>query len=253
MCFNIAIAKTAQQIASFYGINQAQIPPLPEYYAVSGFSSPEIPILYRSQSFLPDASPEKRVDLMRWGLIPSWIKTSRDADGIIKKTLNARSETLSRLPSFRGSYRTKRCVVITDGFYEPHHIEKQSFPFFIRKKDRGILSLAGLYALWSEPENPQHIYTFTIITTEANELLSKIHNQKKRMPVILPDDTGSIERWLDPGLPPDAIDEFLKKPGELEQLEAFPVSKVIYKREGSNTLLSQHPMRYPGFEEELDF
>jgi len=251
MCFNIAIAKTAEQIASFYGINQTEIPPLPEYYSVSGFSFPDIPVLYRSQSS-PNSS-DMRIDLMKWGLIPSWIKTERDADGIINKTLNARAETISRLPSFRGSWKTRRCVVITDGFFEPHHIGKQSYPFFIRKKDRGIISLAGLYSLWRGPEKSREISTFTIITTEANELMAKIHNRKKRMPVILPDDISSIERWLDPGLPAGEIDGFLKKPDELEQLEAFPVSKVIYKREGSNTLLSQHPAHYPELDEGFDF
>ncbi len=257
MCFNISIAKTASQIASFYGINPEGIPPLPEYYHVSGFSYPDIPVLCNHETqqtyFRPvndsaEAVSGCRVELMRWGLIPSWIKSEKDAHKITGKTLNARSETLSRLPSFRDSYKTKRCVVICDGFFEPHHRNGDVYPFFIRKKDRGIISLAALYAVWKNPESMQDIRTFTIITAEANKLLSGINNTKKRMPVILPDGKEGISGWLDPGLAADDIEKYFR-PRDIDELEAFPVSKIIYKKEGNNTLLSQHPARYSDLEE----
>jgi len=94
MCFNIAIAKTAEQIASFYGISIPDIPPLPEYYHVSGFANPPVPVLYKSGNI----HPGKTMELMNWGLVPSWIKTVKDAGEIRQKTLNARCET--KFPAF---------------------------------------------------------------------------------------------------------------------------------------------------------
>jgi putative SOS response-associated peptidase YedK len=241
MCFNIAMAKTEQQIASFYGINISDIPPLPEYYHVSGFSNPPVPVLYNSSSDL--SAVQKKVEIMNWGLIPAWIKTAREAEDIRQKTLNARCETISRLPSFRGSYKTMRCIAVTDGFFEPHYCEDLTYPFFIRRKDCGILSLAGLYAVWTNPETQQQISTFTIITTEANKMLAQVHNLKKRMPVILPDDSASIDKWLDPELPYTRLEKYFI-PEDLDILESFPVSKVIYKKGGSNTVQAQQPEKY---------
>jgi putative SOS response-associated peptidase YedK len=244
MCFNIAMTKTAEQIASFYGINISDIPPLPEYYHVSGFANPAVPVLCSCRK---DKSVSKKVELMKWGLIPSWIKTVKDAEEIRQKTLNARCETISRLPSFRGSYKTMRCIAVTDGFYEPHHGADQTWPFFIRRKDRGILSLAGLYAVWTDPETHQQISTFTIITTEANRMLSQVHNLKKRMPVILPDDNALLEKWFDPELPYSSLEKYFI-PADFEFLESFPVSNVIYRKGGSNTEQAQQPVKYSGLE-----
>ena len=241
MCFNISITKTVEEIGDFYGMAPAEIPPLPEYYNVSGFSHPEIPVLFTNSSGI------KVIELMKWGLVPQWVKTVRDAKRITGKTLNARSETLHLLTSFRDSIRKKRCVVVVDGFFEPHHSGSNRYPFYIRRKERKIISIAGLYSEWRDPDSMQEQRTFAIITAEASGLLAEIHNSKKRMPVILPGDNDLIARWLDPELPQKELSPFFG-PYMADDLEAFPVSKIVYKREGSNTPLSQHPARYSELE-----
>ncbi len=135
MCFSISMAKTAEEIAAAFGVFTGDIPPLPEYFYVSGFTYPDIPVLYNSEG-------KDKIQLMKWGLVPSWIKTEKDREGIRSKTLNARSETAHSLPSFRGSFHKGRCIVIADGFYEPHHKDGKSYPYYIKGKTQ-VLSVSA--------------------------------------------------------------------------------------------------------------
>ena len=113
-------------------------------------------------------------------------------------TLNARGETIFKLNSFRKAANESRCLIYIDGFYEHHHFGKQTYPFYIFKKDLSPLPLAGLYTEWTNPETHGRLLTFSIVTTTGNELLSKIHNNPKlkeaRMPVILHEELA--DQWL---------------------------------------------------------
>ena len=243
MCFSISMAKSAEEIVKVFGIYAAGIPEIPAYYHVSGFSYPEVPVLYSRDG-------EKVLDLMIWGLIPEWVRSSDEADRIRSKTLNARGETADTLPSFRSSFRSKRCVVIADGFYEPHYENGNSFPWYIRRKDRGILPLGGLYT--EADYSGRRIMTFSIITIPASPMIAEIHNRKKRMPLILPDGNDSVGKWIDPEFPEELIKSLFIPPGD-EILEGYQVSGDIYRKEINDSPELQIPLRHYNKGEEGDF
>ncbi len=249
MCFSISAARTAEEIAEAFGVFSGDIPPLPEYYHVSGFTHPDIPVLYNSDG-------KRKISLMKWGLVPSWVKTEEDAEKIRSKTLNVRSETADRLPSFRGSFRTGRCIVVTDGFYEPHHREGKSYPYFIKRKDSGIILLGGLYALSSV--NGNDLVSFSILTVPASPSMAEIHNKKKRMPLVIPFENEFIERWLDSDLPQDNIrnmfeDSSIKNflSSQESSFEAYTVTKDIYKSGCEDSRTVHERVVYPELTEGL--
>lgn len=128
---------------------------------------------------------------LRWGLLPPWERDPRSA----AKRINARAESLATTPSFRNAFRQRRCLVITDGFYEWQPAARtgaRKIPHWITLADETPFAFAGLWESWSG-EAQETIETCTIITTAANDLLRSLH---ERMPVILPPD--DFEEWLDP-------------------------------------------------------
>jgi putative SOS response-associated peptidase YedK len=123
------------------------------------------------------------IQAAEWGLIPNWAKDKT----IQNSTLNARIETLSEKPSFKNSLHN-RCLILADGFFEWQWLDekgKQKQKYLLTLPDNELFTFAGLYNDWLNPATQQPIRTYTLITTEANELMSKIHNSKKRMPVIV--------------------------------------------------------------------
>ena len=125
---------------------------------------------------ISNAEPHK-LQLAKWGLIPSWAKDSKTA------FINARAESLDEKPAFKDAFKTKACLIPADGFYEWKPGDKNKIPYHICLKSREIFSFAGLWSEWENPENGKLIRSFTIITTQANKLIQSIH---QRMPVILP-------------------------------------------------------------------
>lgn len=125
--------------------------------------------------------------LMRWGLIPSWAKDPK----IGYKMINARSESILEKPSFKKPFLSQRCLIPASGFYEWQHLDNKKIPYYFKLKDQDLFAFAGLYDEWKDPEG-YPLKTFTIITTEPNEVVAPIHN---RMPVILPEKSEDI--WLD--------------------------------------------------------
>ncbi|WP_339646945.1 SOS response-associated peptidase [uncultured Salegentibacter sp.] len=123
------------------------------------------------------------IQMFNWGLIPFWAKD----DKIKKMTLNAKIETISEKPSFRNSVK-KRCLIIADGYYEWQWKDskgKDKQKYLITPTDQEIFAFAGIYSNWINPQTNEALNTYSIVTTEANELMSEIHNNKKRMPVVL--------------------------------------------------------------------
>ena len=132
------------------------------------------------------------IQFFHWGLIPKWARNS----AIRSKTLNAKIETVTEKPSFQHSVG-KRCLIIANGYYEwqwqdPRGRKKQKF--LITPKEQEIFAFAGLYATWLNPENGILVSSYTITTTVANDLMSEIHNNKKRMPVVLRKEDQ--KKWL---------------------------------------------------------
>lgn len=156
---------------------------------------------------------------MKWGLIPRWAKNSSMAS----KLINARAETLSEKPSFRDSFKLRRCLVVADGFYEWRKNDDGSkTPMYVRLADGGLFGLAGLWDRWMDPTSKESVLTCTIITTTPNDLLKTMHH---RMAVILPPEHFDI--WLDRDVQnTDELSELLQ-PFPAEQMVAFPVSKKV--------------------------
>lgn len=158
-------------------------------------------------------------DYFLWGLIPTWAKDP----SIGSKLINARAETLGEKPSFRGSYKYKRCLVFADGFYEwkTEAGSKTKTPHFIHLESGLPFAFAGLWDEWHAPDGSQ-IKTCTIITTEPNELMSKLHN---RMPVILP--PSAYAQWLDPTPQKPETLQNLLVPYPTHLMTAYPVSTLV--------------------------
>lgn len=159
----------------------------------------------------------RRCDAMRWGLIPSW---ARDAS-IGARLINARSETAAEKPAFRAALRRRRCLVPADGFYEWRREGRSRRPYFIHRRDDRPFALAGLWESWEGPDHAP-LESFTILTTEPNELIAPLHD---RMPVILA--AEAYDTWLDPTIQqPDALESLLVS-AENEPLEAVAVGLYV--------------------------
>ena len=164
------------------------------------------------------------LDQVRWGLVPSWAKDL----SIGSKQINARAESVTTKPAYKRAFVKRRAIVPADGFYEwEKRNEKQKQPWFIRRRDGEPLAFAGLWEIWHDPkigDDAPRIRTFTIITTEANDLLEPIH---ERMPVVLPE--SEWDRWLDPEFQDvDALRQLLI-PAPADQFEMWPVSTLVNK------------------------
>jgi putative SOS response-associated peptidase YedK len=163
----------------------------PKYHA-SGFAHPELLVFTNDKPFEPQG--------FRWGLIPGWVKDWNSAKKLSIQTLNARGETIFEKPSFRNAAKNKRCLIYVDGFFEHHHYKGKTYPFRVAMKDDSPIALAGLWEEWVNQDTGEVIRTACIVTTDANEMMAKIHNNPKaegpRMPVILPKEMQ--EAWLSP-------------------------------------------------------
>ena len=165
--------------------------------------------------------------LLRWGLIPSWAKDP----AIAHQLINARSETAREKPSFRDSFKKRRCLVPADGYYEWRRAGKERKPLRIVRPDRAPLSMAGLWDTWKAPDG-KNVRTFTILTTGANEATRALHD---RMPALLEPDAE--RRWLDPAAPAEELEALLKPyPGPLT---LYPVSPAMNspKHEGPDCVV----------------
>jgi putative SOS response-associated peptidase YedK len=154
---------------------------------------------------------------MQWGLIPHWA-----ADPSIgNRMINARAETLTELPSFKNIVDRRRCIIPADGFYEWRKEGRRKVPMWVHLKTKEPFALAGLWDVWRKPDG-KRVESFTIITTEPNELVRPVHN---RMPVILrPEDE---EQWLDASRTPFGKAKSLLKPYPDELMDAHDVSPIV--------------------------
>ncbi len=184
MCFYSKLTKKAEVIESRFKAaftDKGRYMPNKE---IKAFDFPGLPVIC-------SADPSK-IDFFNWGLIPAW---SED-DTIKKYTLNARIESLETKDSFM-EYTGNRCLIPANGFYEWKWLDtkgKTKEKYEIGLKDESLFSFAGIWSLWKDPVQMSALQTFTIITTQANSLMSEIHNSKKRMPVILTEENEKL--WL---------------------------------------------------------
>lgn len=183
MCNYVDSSMTAAAIKKMYGVGYEGEPYEPKEF-LNGFSHALVPVIL-------DENPGVATSA-NWGLIPSWAKDRK----FQKQTLNARIETVAEKPSFRNNY-TKRCLVLVKGFYEWKWIDakgKEKHKHYLTLSDSEIFSLGGIYGHWTDEETGEHLTTFSIVTTQANELMTEIHNTKHRMPIVLP--KAMEKEWL---------------------------------------------------------
>lgn len=159
----------------------------------------------------------RRLDMLRWGLIPAWVKEPRQAPTLV----NARSDTLLEKPSFRGAFRSRRCLIPADGFYEWKTIGGRKQPMYFSMKDGGVFALAGLWERWEGPDG-RIIESCTTLTTEPNALVTTVHD---RMPVIVPPE--AFDLWLDPRLTDPQRLMGLLGPYPAERMQGHPVSPKV--------------------------
>ena len=163
------------------------------------------------------------LDPLRWGLIPRWCKDPRGG----RKPINAKCETVHQLLTFRDAYRSRRCIVPVDGFFEWKAIKSQRAkqPYAIAMKEGAPFWIAGIWENWKEPATGEWIRTFAIITTAANELVAEIHD---RMPLILA--PGDYIGWLSDE--PDPRD--LMRPFPAGPMRMWPISIRANKPENDD-------------------
>jgi len=129
----------------------------------------------------------RELALVRWGLIPSWVKDPRE----FRMMINGRSETATEKPSFRAAMRHRRCLVPTDGFYEWTGATGAKRPHLVRPREGGPMGMAGIYEHWQGADGSE-MESMAILTTAANQAMSVLHD---RMPVIIAPEHFDV--WLD--------------------------------------------------------
>ncbi len=175
------------------------------------------------QTFQPvvrigDDSGQRELAQMRWGLVPFWAKESK----IGYSTINAKAETLASSPAFREPFKRRRCLIPMEGFYEWQAVgAKGKQPFAVGLKDRSLFAVAGLWDRWKSKAAGESLETYTLITTDPNELMEPFHN---RMPVIVR--PADYERWMAPA-DPSRLPVDLLRPYPGEEMAAWKVSQAV--------------------------
>jgi putative SOS response-associated peptidase YedK len=236
MCYRYSIFSKPELLEAKWNamLNQDFSP----IYHASAFSQQKLPIITND-------SP-KEIILAEWGLIPHWVKSVKQADEIRIRTANARAETIYEKPSFRNAAKNKHCLVLADGFFEWREVHHKKYPYYVRLKTHEPFAMAGLWETWMNPDNGEEYVTYSIITTDANPLMAIVHNQKKRMPVILTD--GFEKLWLSKDITKEQVHSILV-PFEQGKMEAYTISKLITAKEKEpNVSQVLSPYTYPGVE-----
>jgi len=161
---------------------------------------------------LMDTGPE--LVQMRWGLIPGWWKKTAKE---VPSTFNARAETIAQKPMFRSAFKRTRCIVPASGYYEWRAVEGGKQPYFISAADGAVLSIAGLWDEWRDPETKESVSSATLIVTAANDFTRPIHD---RMPVLLAH--HDFDAWLTGKAGAEIL-----RPAPNELLRIWPVSKRV--------------------------
>jgi putative SOS response-associated peptidase YedK len=172
--------------------------------------------------------------LVRWGLIPSWVKDPRGFTLLI----NARGESAAEKPAFKNAIKRRRCLFPADGFYEWKRDGERKQPYFVRRKGGGPLAFAGLWESWIGP-NGEEQETAAIVTTTASPSISHIHD---RMPVIVPPE--QFDLWLDPNADPEMAAAVVIQPAPDEVIESYPVSSAV-NRTANDTPMLVEPLTEP--------
>ena len=205
MCGRISLGSSSTALSAYFGLTD--FPSLAPRYNIA----PGQPIVGIRLS----AAKKNEAALLHWGLIPAWAKDKN----IGYKMINARAESAAEKPSFRSAFKSRRCLIPADGFYEWQRKAKDKQPYHIRQSGQDLFTFAGLWETWIDKESGELLESCTILTTAANSLLQPIHH---RMPVIIP--KQSHQQWLTAET--TSLDKLLQ-PQEWPDFEAVPVSNYV--------------------------
>lgn len=214
MCGRYTLALPLSTLVEAFAVDRVALEALePRYNIAPTQSAPVV---------LQDDEGRRRLGPLRWGLVPGWA----DDPTLGNRLINARSETAASRPAFRNAFRSRRCLVPADGFYEwrrPAGGKGPKTPFHIRDPGGGPLAFAGLWERWRDPsqEDGDPLFTFTILTRDAPGWMKPLHD---RMPVILP--PGSWAGWLAPDTPVEEAGELVADAGSVP-LEAVEVATRV--------------------------
>ena len=210
MCGRFTLSTPADQIARLFDLSD--IPSFEKRYNIA--PTQDVPVCRE----LGDGSPTRKVSPLHWGLVPFWA----DDRKIGNRMINARGETVANKPAFRAAFKYRRCLVPADGFYEWKKENGGKQPYLIKRSDDAPFAFAGVWEQWSDEDN-QKLESFSIITCDAADWLSELHD---RMPVILPSD--KFDFWLSPDNEDyDALQDLLQPWAMGDAMEYFPVSKDV--------------------------
>jgi len=210
MCGRFARKSTQDLLAEWFGIELEDMPWFAPSYNVAPQSVQ--PVVRQNRD-----TGKREFALLRWGLVPFWAKDAKFG----YSTINARAEEAASKPAFREALKKRRCLVPADAFYEWQRLDKKTKrPFAFGLKSGEPYALAGLWEKW-QGKDKEALETFTILTTDPNELMEPVHN---RMPVIL--EPKDYDRWLgwDPAERPPVE---LMRPFPAEQMRSWPVSDRV--------------------------
>lgn len=229
MCFHASIRATSQQLEDRFNTTFVNDEVRSKYntphYHLNGFEHPSLPVITQelTHSILPSV----------WGIVPT-NEDPNQLDKYFKKVskfgggLNAKSEKLNSHFLYKHLYKSQRCLILVDGFFEPHHAKNKSFPYFIKRHDSKPFALAGIYTRF---ENG--LITCSILTRSAIPFLANIHNVKKRQPVILRSELEN--KWLNQDLRDEVITTIISTDYDSEQLEAYPIDRKLFSpKQNSN-------------------
>ena len=209
MCGRYRLSRRKQLVEEYFGAVSDEDEWNPRYNI-----APSQPVVTIRQD---PSEPVRKLSTMRWGLVPPWAKDR----SIGYKTINARAETVATTASFREPFKSQRCLIPADGFYEWQRNGKTKQPYCFEVNDGELFAFAGLWDRWRDPQG-NVVESCTIITTTPNSLLTDVHD---RMPAILNPDNYDL--WLDPAFGNIASVSEMLKPFDVALMRRYPVSTRV--------------------------
>ncbi|KAA5532629.1 SOS response-associated peptidase [Taibaiella lutea] len=203
MCYHVSTPKKAKLEAKAREENLVIQGEFEQYYHVSGFARPYLPVTINTEPTV--------IQPAQWKLIPHWVANEEGAKKY-SNTLNAESTGIFDKASYKPYIQKFRGLLWIDGFYEPHKVEgkKETENYYLYRPNNEIFTLGIVYSPWINKDTGELTHTIAVITTHANELLAEIHNEKKRMPLVISE--SDREGWLHAKTRPE-IESFMQPAG----------------------------------------
>jgi putative SOS response-associated peptidase YedK len=236
MCGRYVAVSSPTILAERFDVDEVRIEVTEPSYNVTPRA--EVPVIAESRRGIDSPDSTRVLDVVRWGLVPSWAESLSIGD----RQINARAERIQTANAYKRAFARRRCIIPADGFYEWQALtpasegdagpkKKIKQPWFFRRRDGEPLAFAGVWEIWHDPaqgDDAPRIRTCSIITTRANELVAPVHD---RMPVVLPESAWA--EWLD--RENHDIDRLhrLLVPAPVDELDAWPVTTLVNKPENN--------------------